>query len=60
MEDLRSAKESEIHQLRENTNRLQIQLNHGHTAFAEFRDKKSVEMRNLQSEIQKLKEQVCV
>jgi len=47
-------------QLRDQVNRLQIQLNHGHSGFSEFKEKKAAEIRGLQNEIQKLKEQVNV
>ena len=60
LDELRASKESELDQLRDQVNRLQIQLNHGHSGFSEFKEKKAVEIRGLQNEIQKLKEQVNV
>ena len=55
---MRSSKDAEVNQLREQVNRLQVQLNHGHTGFTEFREKKLAEVQTMQIEIQKLKEQV--
>ena len=60
MEDLKTSNETEVFQLRDQVGRLQVQLNHGHTGFAEFKDKKVTEMSALQNEIQKLKEQNVV
>jgi hypothetical protein len=41
-------------------NRLQVQLNLGHSGFTEFRDKKSSEILLLQQEIAKLRQQVII
>ena len=55
---MKASKDSEVGQLRDQISRLQVQLNHGHTGFADFREKKSAEIELLQAELTKLKEQV--
>lgn len=56
-DDQRISYENDSAILREQVNRLQVQLNHGHTGFAEFKERKAVEIEALQSQIQDLKQQ---
>ena len=57
---MKTSNESEVVQLRDQVGRLQVQLNHGHSGFAEFKEKKLAEMSALQNEMQKLKDQNVV
>ena len=51
METLRSDNAKEVSALQDQTKRLQVQLNNGFTAFAEYKSKKSAEILLLESQL---------
>lgn len=54
IEALRSEKDTEAFTLREQNQRLQVQLNHGRSGFAEFKEKKAKEVADLLAQIESL------
>ena len=58
LEEQRVDKEQEIVSLKEQSQRLQGQLNFGHTAYAEFKEKKTTEVQKLEDHIKELENQV--
>ena len=57
LESLKDQKDQEIFGLREQNQRLQVQLKQGHTGFADFKEKKTKEIDELKASIESLK--VC-
>ena len=60
LDTLRVEKDLEIFNLREQSQRLQVQLNNGHSGFADFKEKKAKEVAELQSKIENLSQKVNV
>ncbi len=58
MESIKNEKDQEIFGLREQVQRLTVQLNKGHSAFAEFKEKKNAEIANKAETIKQLSQQV--
>ena len=58
LEEQRVDKDQEIVSLKEQSQRLQGQLNFGHTAYAEFKEKKNAEVQKLEGHIKELENQV--
>ena len=54
-ESLKDQKDSDIFGLREQCQRLQVQLNQGHTGFSEFKEKKTKEIDELKAHIDEIK-----
>ena len=52
LEKLKSEKDQEIFNLREQSQRLQVQLNNGHVGFSDFKEKKSKEVQELKNTIE--------
>ena len=57
-EELKVDKDQEILVLKEQTQRLQGQLNFGRTSYAEFKEKKAAEVQNLQDQVKDLESRV--
>ena len=57
-EELKVDKDQEILALKEQTQRLQGQLNFGRTSYAEFKEKKAAEVQNLQDQVKDLESRV--
>ena len=55
LESLKDQKDQEIFGLREQNQRIQVQLKQGHTGFAEFKEKKTKEIDELKADIESLK-----
>ena len=55
LESLKDQKDSDIFGLREQCQRLQVQLNQGHTGFSEFKEKKTKEIDELKAHIDEIK-----
>ena len=53
-ECLRDEKDHEIFNLREQSQKLQVQLNNGFSGFKDFKEKKAKEIQNLQAKIDDL------
>ena len=60
LEEQRVDKDQEIVSLKEQSQRLQGQLNFGHTAYAEFKEKKNAEVQKLEGHIKELENQVLL
>ena len=54
-ESLKDQKDSDIFGLREQCQRLQVQLNQGHSGFSEFKEKKTKEIDELKAHIDEIK-----
>ena len=52
MEKIKSEKDQEIFNLREQSQRLQVQLNNGHVGFSDFKEKKAKEVQELKNTIE--------
>ena len=55
LETLRSEHAQEVSALQDQAKRLQVQLNHGYTAFADFKTKKSTEVLDLEAKLTELR-----
>lgn len=55
LESLKDEKDKELFNFREQTQRLQVQLNQGHSGFKEFKEKKLKEVNELNAIIENLK-----
>ena len=55
LESLKDQKDSDIFGLREQCQRLQVQLNQGHSGFSEFKEKKTKEIDELKAHIDEIK-----
>ena len=49
---MKSEKDQEIFNLREQSQRLQVQLNNGHVGFSDFKEKKAKEVQELKNTIE--------
>ena len=52
LEKMKSEKDQEIFNLREQSQRLQVQLNNGHVGFSDFKEKKAKEVQELKNTIE--------
>merc|ERR1719210_2720247 len=55
LESLKDQKDSDIFGLREQCQRLQVQLNQGHSGFSDFKEKKTKEIEDLKAHIDEIK-----
>ena len=55
LESLKDEKDKELFNLREQSQRIQVQLNQGHSGFKEFKEKKLKEINELNAIIENLK-----
>ena len=55
LESLKDQKDGDIFGLREQCQRLQVQLNQGHSGFSEFKEKKTKEIDELKAHIDEIK-----
>ena len=55
LESLKDEKDKELFNFREQSQRLQVQLNQGHTGFKDFKEKKLKEINELNAIIDNLK-----
>ena len=58
-ESLRDEKDHEIFNLREGSQKLQVQLNNGFSGFKDFKEKKAKEIQSLQAQIEDLSKVKC-
>ena len=59
-ESLRDEKDHEIFNLREGSQKLQVQLNNGFSGFKDFKEKKAKEIQSLQAQIEDLSKVNCL
>ena len=59
-ESLRDEKDHEIFNLREGSQKLQVQLNNGFSGFKDFKEKKAKEIQSLQAQIEDLSKVKCL
>ena len=60
METMRLSNEKEVDALQEQAKRLQVQLNNGYTAFADYKKKKSEEITALEVKLEEAKSSIEV
>ena len=60
METMRLSNEKEVDALQEQAKRLQVQLNNGYTAFADYKKKKSEEITALEAKLEEAQSSIEV
>ena len=54
LDQFKSERDQEICSLKEQSHRLQVQLNNGHSGFADFKEKKAKEVQDLKTKLEEL------